>query len=64
MRTLVDDTLRHEAARYHFRFGCEHCAHFEPERRVCSEGFPNAPHLEVDMAVILVLEFCKSFELV
>lgn len=64
MRTFVDDTLRREASAFQLRFGCEHCAHFEPERRVCSEGFPNAPHLDVNVAVIALLEFCKSFELV
>jgi hypothetical protein len=63
MRTIVDDTLRQEAARYRLRFGCEHCAHFASERRACAEGFPNGPHLDVNVETTAALEFCKSFEL-
>lgn len=63
MRTVVDDALCQEAALYRLRFGCEHCSHFESERRTCAEGFPNGPHLDVKLEEATVLEFCKSFEL-
>ena len=63
MRTLVDDAFRREAARCRLRFGCEDCAHFDPERGACAEGFPNAAHRGVDVERVSSLEFCKSFEL-
>lgn len=63
METTVDDALRREVAVYRLRFGCEHCAHFEPERGTCAEGFPNAPHRGVNLETSAGLSFCKSFEL-
>ena len=63
MQTVVDDELCREAALYQLRFGCEHCAHFDPDRRTCAEGFPNGPHLGVRLEESAFLEFCKSFEL-
>ena len=63
MQTVVDDAFRSEVALHRLRFGCEHCAHFEPEGRGCAEGFPNAPHRDVNVARTTALEFCKSFEL-
>jgi hypothetical protein len=59
----VDEQLREEAQRYRLRFGCESCAHFAPESRSCSYGFPTAPHLQVDLGRVDALEFCKAFEL-
>jgi hypothetical protein len=59
----VDDRLREEARRYLFRFGCESCAHFAPESRSCSHGYPTTPHLHVDLDRVDALEFCKAFEL-
>lgn len=59
----VDGRLRAEAAHFALRFGCESCAHFEPERRGCGNGYPTAPHLGVDLARVESLEFCKEFEL-
>ncbi|HET7541478.1 MAG TPA: hypothetical protein VFK05_16495 [Polyangiaceae bacterium] len=63
MRTLVDLRLREEAARFQLRFTCEHCVHFAAERRACANGYPTAPHLDVDLSRHS-LEFCKEFELV
>jgi hypothetical protein len=63
VRTLVDDRLREEARAFAFRFGCEDCAHFEPEGERCGNGYPTAPHARVDLAVRRYLEFCKDFEL-
>lgn len=59
----VDERLRAEAEQYRLRFGCESCAHFAPESRSCSNGFPTAPHLQIDLGRVESLEFCKAFEL-
>ncbi len=58
----VDPVLRREAALFQLRFGCESCAHFAPEARACGNGYPTAPHLDVDLARVQSLEFCKEFE--
>lgn len=63
MKTRVDPRLREEAARFELRFTCEHCVHFEPERRGCAHGYPTAPHLGVELAREREIEFCKEFEL-
>ena len=63
MRTLVDDRFRDEARAFAFRFGCEDCAHFEPEGERCGNGYPTAPHARIDLSVRRHLEFCKAFEL-
>lgn len=59
----VDERLRAEALRFALRFCCEDCAHFAPESRGCGNGYPTLPHLNVDLARVQSLEFCKEFEL-
>lgn len=63
MKTRVDARLREEAERFGLRFTCEHCVHFEPERRACAHGYPTEPHLAVVLAREGEIEFCKEFEL-
>jgi hypothetical protein len=63
MRSQVDDELIFEAERYAFRFTCESCSHFDPERLACGEGYPTQPHRGVDLGRVGSLEFCKAFEL-
>ena len=58
----VDERLRHEAARYGLRFGCESCVHFAPETQSCGNGYPTAPHRGIDLERCESLEFCKDFE--
>jgi hypothetical protein len=58
----IDERLRSEAKRFELRFGCESCAHFAPESRGCGNGYPTAPHLDVDLSRAESLEFCKEFE--
>lgn len=58
----VDEQLREEARQFGLRFGCESCVHFAPERQRCANGYPTAPHLNVDLARVHSLEFCKEFE--
>lgn len=58
----VDERLRQEAIRFELRFGCESCAHFAPESGACGNGYPTAPHLDVDLSRAESLEFCKEFE--
>ena len=64
MKTRVDETLRSEAARFRLRFTCGDCAHFAPERRACSHGYPTEAHRDVALERVADLEFCKEFELV
>ena len=59
----VDERLRREASQHELRFGCESCAYFAPETRTCGNGYPTAPHLEIDLLRVTGLEFCKEFEL-
>ncbi len=40
VKTRVDDRLRNEAQRFELRFGCEHCAHFDPPSRRMRERLP------------------------
>ena len=64
MRTPVTPQFRAEVERFHLRFTCESCVHFEPERRACANGYPNGAHLEPNLESCESLEFCKEFELV
>lgn len=64
MRTPVDPQLREEAQRFQLRFTCEHCVHFDSERRACANEYPTRAHLNVDLEHSVSLEFCKEFELV
>jgi hypothetical protein len=64
VRTPVDLQLREEARRFQLRFTCGDCVHFEAEQRVCANGYPTNPHLDVDLQQRASLEFCKEFELV
>ena len=68
MRLRVDARLREEARRLRFRFACEDCAHFVPDRDACSLGYLASPRrAELDAttpeAVQGSLELCKTFEL-
>jgi hypothetical protein len=63
MITKVDERLRREAGRFELRFRCEDCAHFEPERGSCGNGYPNEAHRAVELGTLTSLTFCKEFEL-
>lgn len=63
MKSRVDDRLRREAERWAFVYGCEACAHFDPDSGACANGYPNAVHRAVDLDARESLEFCKEFEL-
>ena len=63
MRSLVDAAFRAQASEYRFRFGCETCAHFDPESRSCANGYPTEPHLDLDIERSREILFCKEFEL-
>jgi hypothetical protein len=63
MLSIVDAAFRKEASEYRFRFGCEACAHFDPEARRCGNGYPIEPHLETDLERVKEVLFCKEFEL-
>jgi len=64
VRTLVDLRLREEARRFELRFTCEHCVHFEEQRRACANEYPTLAHLDIELEHSASLEFCKEFELV
>jgi hypothetical protein len=64
VKTIVDDRLRDEAARFQFRFACDDCAHFDEVRERCSLSYPAAPRRRTlardsDSADV---ELCKTFE--
>ena len=61
MKTLVDDRLRAEAARFGFRFACEDCAHFDDLASRCTLAYPLAPRRE-SLATTQVY-LCKEFDL-
>jgi hypothetical protein len=61
VKTTVDARLRREAERFHLRFACDDCAHFEPGGARCSLEYPAAPRR--DALDGPDLELCKSFEL-
>lgn len=63
MITVVDERLRSEAQRFGLRFGCEHCAHFDPASAACANGYPAEAHRGIDLGERERLEFCKEFEL-
>ena len=63
MRSPVDEQLIDQAARFRLRFGCEDCAHHDPQTQRCSAGYPNDEHLGPALASGASLCFCKSFEL-
>ena len=59
MKTLVDERLVEESARFALRHGCDDCVHFDGAR--CGDAWPTAPHrLPVVRDTIVV--FCKEFE--
>ncbi|MBI5536108.1 MAG: hypothetical protein HY898_25530 [Deltaproteobacteria bacterium] len=62
MITRVDERLRREAERYSFRFGCEACMAYDPDRRACAHAYPNGDHLDVDLSKVEKVVFCKEFE--
>jgi hypothetical protein len=61
VKTLVDERLRLEVARYDFRFACDDCAHFDASGARCSLDYPAAPRRDALQGT--ELELCKSFEL-
>ena len=62
MITRVDERLREEAERYSFRFSCEACVAFDPEKGLCAHAYPNHDHLGVDLSRVEQVVFCKEFE--
>lgn len=63
MRTVVDSGLRREARAFELKYSCPDCAHFDPARVACAEGYPNDSHREGVIPSEDVVVFCKSFEL-
>lgn len=61
MRSLIDEKLRRETARFAFVFSCDACAYFDPDRALCSEGYPSDAHSRADLERDEVV-FCKLFE--
>jgi hypothetical protein len=63
MITPVDEQLRHEAERFRFRFSCESCCHYDPERDRCGNGYPHQAHRGIRLQAAPEVVFCKEFEL-
>ena len=59
MKTVADERLVEESARFALRHRCDDCVHADGER--CGNGWPTEPHrLPVIRDAIVV--FCKEFE--
>jgi hypothetical protein len=61
VKTVVDERLRHEVARFELRFACDDCAHFDAGAARCSLDYPAAPRRDAMQGT--EIELCKSFEL-
>ena len=59
MKTVVDDRLRDEAARFSLVHRCDECAHWSGE--ACSAEWPTAEH-RLPIAAAPIVVFCKEFE--
>ena len=63
MRTLVDERLIEESARFALRHRCDDCVHFDGER--CGDAWPTEAH-RLPLAQLrpgdAVVVFCKEFE--
>jgi len=58
MKTLVDEKLREEAARFRLVYRCDDCAHFTGS--ACAHEWPTKPHRKSLQNAFIV--FCKEFE--
>jgi hypothetical protein len=63
MKTRVDARFREEAHAFELRYTCESCAHYDPDRQRCGNGYPTEPHRQRDLKAERELLFCKQFEL-
>jgi hypothetical protein len=68
VKTPVDARLTNDAAGFAFRFACDDCVHFSPEREpTCGHGWPvrlRRHELEPSPAGSAEsVAFCKEFEL-
>jgi hypothetical protein len=63
VQSRIDARLRQEQRRFHLRFACPDCAHFDPDEFGCANGYPNSEHHSSDLSQRRVLSFCKGFEL-
>ena len=54
-----------EWERFGFRFCCEDCGHFDPDRDCCGHGWPSADHRRAAYRTRARrhVVFCKEFEL-
>ena len=65
MRLPRTQAFDEESARYHLRFACEDCAHFDDERAACRHDWPTELHRRAryEQETVAELVFCKEFEL-
>jgi hypothetical protein len=61
MKTKVTEQLRDEAEKFRLQFACPHCAYFDPDQDICSEGYPHDEHRSPELVTSEIL-FCKLFE--
>jgi hypothetical protein len=55
-----------ERAHFALRFTCEHCSHYQVERKACTHGYPTDAHRSEryeQIADETELVFCKDFDL-
>ena len=59
MKTLVDERLIEEAARFGLRHRCDDCVHWDGVR--CGDAWPTEAH-RLPIASEAIVVFCKEFE--
>lgn len=63
MKSPIDARFLGEARTFALRYTCESCAHFDPERARCANGYPIEPHRARELRDGESWLFCKEFEL-
>ncbi|HMJ09824.1 MAG TPA: hypothetical protein VK524_00390 [Polyangiaceae bacterium] len=63
MKSRVDAQFRTEVRVFDLRYTCESCAHYEPEGKLCGNGYPTEPHRARELLDVRELLFCKQYEL-
>jgi len=64
LRLPPDPRFHEQRKRFDFRFACEHCALFDPERERCAHGFPTEDHRVAHYASLdAVIVLCKDFQI-
>ena len=62
MKIPVDAQFQGESEYFQFRFSCESCVLYDPDKDECAHGFPTSEHKAEAQKSLLI--FCKDYEMV